>query len=127
MVEDLLIPGSGAHAAETRRVPYIFTNDDPGSGDVRLFHELLDFLREEKVPATFFTVPCQGGTSLADRPEWIEALRRAQDEGHDLQLHGYVHTSFEFGQPPDFMLDLFDHERPGSGWATLERERDQLE
>ncbi len=38
----------------TRAMPFIFTNDDPGSGDVRLFHELLDFLRDEGVPGTFF-------------------------------------------------------------------------
>ena len=38
-------------------MPFIFTNDDAGSGDVRLFHELLDFLRDEGVPGTFYVVP----------------------------------------------------------------------
>jgi O-glycosyl hydrolase len=27
----------------------------------------------------------------------------------DLQLHGYAPTGFEFGQPPDFMLDLMSY------------------
>ena len=111
-----------------RAMPFIFTNDDPGSGDVRLFHELLDFLRDEGVPGTFFTVPCAGGTPLAERPEWVEALHRAKAEGHDLQLHAYVHTGFEFGQPPDFMLDLMTYDSKGKGgWAELQRNRAQLE
>jgi len=111
-----------------RAMPFIFTNDDPGSGDVRLFHELLDFLRDEGVPGTFFTVPCAGGTPLAERPEWVEALYRAKAEGHDLQLHAYAHTGFEFGQPPDFMLDLMTYDSKGKGgWAELRRNRAQLE
>jgi hypothetical protein len=109
-------------------IPFIFTNDDAGSGDVSLFHELLDFLRDEGVPGTFFTVPCARGVPLSDRPEWVEALGRARAEGHDLQLHGYVHTGFEFGKPPDFMLDLMSHGSKGQGgWAELERNREQLE
>jgi hypothetical protein len=113
--------------ASDRSVPFIFTNDDAGSGDVRLFHELLDFLRDEGVPGTFFTVPCAGGTPLGDRPDWVEALDRARAEGHDLQLHAYVHTGFEFGRPPDFMLDLMSHGSGGrGGWAELERNGAQL-
>ena len=111
-----------------QHMPFIFTNDDAGSGDVRLFHELLDFLRDEGVPGTFFTIPCAGGVPLADRPEWVEALHRAREEGHDVQLHGYVHTGFEFGRPPDFMLDLMSYMSEGrDGWAALERNRAQLE
>jgi peptidoglycan/xylan/chitin deacetylase (PgdA/CDA1 family) len=109
-------------------MPFIFTNDDAGTHEVGLFHELLDFLRDEGVPATFFTVPCGGGIPLGERREWVEALQRARAEGHEIALHAYVHTCFEFGRPPDFMLDLMSWESNGKrGWAELEQNGAQLQ
>ena len=58
---------------------FVFTDDDAGSGDVNLFHELLDFLRQRQVRGTFFAVPCSQGQPLDERPEWIKALHRAQE------------------------------------------------
>jgi hypothetical protein len=43
----------------------------------------------------------------------VEALHRAREEGYDVQLHGYVHTGFEFGRPPDLMLDLMSYMSEG--------------
>lgn len=85
---------------------FVLTNDDPGGQEPELFAELLDFLREQAVPATFFVIPNAGGESLEHKPRWVELLHRALDEGHELQHHGYVHTAFEFGVPPPFMLDI---------------------
>lgn len=100
----------------------VFTNDDAGSGDVSLFHELLDFLRQRHVRGTFFTVPYGRGQSLAERPEWVEALQRAREDGHEIGLHGYIHEGFEFGRPPDFMLDLMGPR----AWQTLQNRRQGL-
>lgn len=85
---------------------FVLTNDDPGGQEPELFAELLDFLKQQAVPATFFVIPNAGGESLERRPRWVELLHRALDEGHELQHHGFVHTAFEFGVPPGFMLDI---------------------
>ncbi|CAN5828137.1 hypothetical protein BH10CHL1_BH10CHL1_41680 [soil metagenome] len=85
---------------------FVLTNDDPGAQEPELFAELLDFLAEQQVPATFFVIPASGGKPLDQRPEWLTLLHRALDEGHELQHHGYIHTAFEFGVPPNFMLDI---------------------
>jgi hypothetical protein len=85
---------------------FVLTNDDPGAQEPELFAELLDFLRDQAVPATFFVIPNAGGEPLDRRRRWVELLQRALDAGHELQHHGYVHTAFEFGVPPHFMLDI---------------------
>ncbi len=85
---------------------FVFTNDDAGMQEPELFAELLDFLAKQAVPATFFTVPAAGGRTLDQEPRWLRLLERARNEGHELQHHGWVHTAFEFGVPPPFMLDI---------------------
>ena len=85
---------------------FCLTNDDAGSQQPELFGELLDFLAEQQVPATFFVVPAAGGVPLDQKPEWLDLLHRALDEGHELQHHGFNHGVFEFGVPPGFMLDI---------------------
>jgi peptidoglycan/xylan/chitin deacetylase (PgdA/CDA1 family) len=90
---------------------FCLTNDDAGSQQPGLFGDLLDFLAEQRVPATFFVVPAAGGVPLDRKPEWLDLLRRARDEGHELQHHGFNHGVFEFGVPPGFMLDIIPEAR----------------
>lgn len=86
---------------------FVLTNDDPGMQEPECFAELLDFLAGQHVPATFFVVPFAGQQPLDEKPHWVELLQRALDEGHEVQHHGYTHsTPFEFGVPPGFMLDI---------------------
>lgn len=86
---------------------FAFTNDDAGQQQPELFAELLDFLDEQQVPATFFVVPHGNGKPLDQKPEWLPLLQRALDAGHDLEHHGFDHSScFEFGIPPYFMIDI---------------------
>jgi peptidoglycan/xylan/chitin deacetylase (PgdA/CDA1 family) len=94
---------------------FCLTNDDAGSQEPELFCELLDFLATQRVPATFFVVPNAGGVPLDGKPEWVDLLRRAIDEGHELQLHGFEHGVFEFGVPPGFMLDIIPEAK--ARWA----------
>jgi peptidoglycan/xylan/chitin deacetylase (PgdA/CDA1 family) len=90
---------------------FAFSNDDAGMQEPELFAMLLDFLDEEEVPATFFVVPHSGGQPLDRKPDWLKLLERAQRDGHDLQHHGFDHSScFEFGVPPFFMLDILPPE-----------------
>jgi peptidoglycan/xylan/chitin deacetylase (PgdA/CDA1 family) len=86
---------------------FVLTNDDAGMQAPELFAELLDFLKAQEAPATFFVVPFAGQQAVDEKPEWRVLLDRALDEGHDLQHHGLTHTSaFEVGVPPRFMLDI---------------------
>lgn len=86
---------------------FALTNDDAGGENPHLFAELLDFLAAHDAVATFFVVPLAGGKPLDQKPEWLRLLERARAAGHELQLHALDHGStFEFGVPPDFMLDI---------------------
>lgn len=115
---------------------FVLTNDDAGGANPHLFRELLDFLAVQNVPATFFVVPMSGGIPLDQKPEWLDLLRRALSEGHELQLHAFDHGStFEFGVPPGFMLDIIPDAK--ARWErepeviraehTVERMRDRIE
>jgi len=97
---------------------FALTNDDAGSQQPELFRELLDFLAEQEVPATFFVVPAAGGEPLDKKPKWLDLFQRALGEGHELQLHDLTHADFEFGVPPGFMLDIM----PGEVKARWQRE-----
>ncbi|HXF62722.1 MAG TPA: polysaccharide deacetylase family protein, partial [Caldilineaceae bacterium] len=66
---------------------FVFTNDDAGMQEPALFGQLLDFLKAQEAPATFFVVPNGRGQPLDEKPEWLALLHRALDEGHDLQHH----------------------------------------
>ena len=94
---------------------FVLTNDDAGGQQPERFEELLDFLAQVQVPATFFVIPAAGGEQLDKKPQWLNLLHRALDEGHELQLHGFVHGAFEFGVPPDFMLDIMPDQK--ARWA----------
>jgi peptidoglycan/xylan/chitin deacetylase (PgdA/CDA1 family) len=85
---------------------FVLTNDDAGSQEPELFSELLDFLKAQEVPATFFTVPFAREQALDTKPEWMPLIERALADGHDLEHHAYIHHCFEFGVPPYFMLDI---------------------
>ena len=86
---------------------FAFSNDDAGTQEPDLFAEMLDFLDEQHVPATFFVVPNAGNVRLDQKPVWRALLDRSLDSGHELQHHAYRHDScFEFGVPPDFMIDI---------------------
>jgi len=100
---------------------FCLTNDDAGSQEPECFRELLDFLAAQHVPATFFVVPNAGGVPLDRKPEWVDLLRRAMDEGHELELHGFEHGVFEFGVPPGFMLDIIPEAK-----ARWQREPDVI-
>jgi hypothetical protein len=66
--------------------------------------EAVDALSDRGVPFVLGVIPAQrmaDGSILAlgDRPEFVQALRYAQDRGGTIALHGYHHT---FGQGEDF-------------------------
>lgn len=101
---------------------FAFSNDDAGMAEPELFRDLLDFLDEQAVPATFFVVPHAGGKPLNQKPEWLALIERALAAGHDLEHHGFDHSScFEFGIPPYFMLDILAPETQAAYANTPEQ------
>ncbi|MCX5642240.1 MAG: DUF2334 domain-containing protein [Candidatus Omnitrophica bacterium] len=106
-------------------VKFAFTVDDVALKDfssVEGFLELLDFLKNQQIPGTFFVVPFNQDIPLFERPDWVAALKKALSEGHELQLHGLRHEAFEWGIPPDFIMAYEHRER-----ERLEREREAIE
>jgi len=107
------------------RVRFAFTVDDVALQDfssVDGLRELLDFLKQEGVPATLFVVPFNQDISLHRRDDWVAALKSAALAGHELQLHGYRHQAFECGIPPEFIL-AYEHEER----RRLQEERTEIE
>jgi len=81
---------------------------------------LLDFLRETNVRGTFFVVPLAQGVPLTKRRRYVELLKMAIAEGHEIGQHGLEHDRFEFGIPPKMILDL-EHEKPARDRLAHER------
>ncbi|MFH0797660.1 MAG: DUF2334 domain-containing protein [Candidatus Omnitrophota bacterium] len=107
------------------QVKFAFTVDDVALKDfssVEGFLELLEFLKKQHIPGTFFVVPFNQDIPLYERPDWISVLKKALSAGHELQLHGLRHQAFEWGIPPDFILAYEHQER-----QKLEREREEIE
>lgn len=75
-----------------------FTFDDISPAYLTAFElkRLIDFLNEMNVKCTLFVVPDEY-ESCSDNEEFISCLKTALDHGHELALHGYMHTKNEFG------------------------------
>ena len=58
--------------------------------------QLVSFLNEMNVACTLFVVPnkYEGYPAMED---FASCLRNASDDGHELALHGFMHTKNEFG------------------------------
>lgn len=88
---------------------FYVTVDDPGGliQDLAVFDRARRFFDREGVPATFFVVPKgEGGWLLDQQADWLAALRGAEADGHDCQLHGLAHTDCEFGPIPAMILEM---------------------
>jgi len=88
---------------------FIVTVDDPGGliQDLTLFDCVRRFFDAEGAPASFMVVPRGGGGWQLDRQsDWLSALRSAERDGHDCQLHGLDHADCEFGPVPDLIRTL---------------------
>lgn len=62
-------------------------------------HRILDWLAEENVKATFFTL---GWIATRDR----SLIRRMADEGHEVASHGMAHFRADEQTPDDFRADV---------------------
>lgn len=68
--------------APTEKIVYLTFDDGPSSAT----QDVLDVLRDEGVPATFFVV------SAENNQRYLPLVRQAQDEGHLIALHSASHS-----------------------------------
>ncbi|MCX4960211.1 polysaccharide deacetylase family protein [Streptomyces virginiae] len=80
---------AGRTAAPAARTLALTFDDGP---DPVWTPKILDVLRRNDVPATFFTV----GTRVAENPD---LARRIVDEGHQIGLHSFTHTDLGTAAP----------------------------
>ncbi len=85
---------------------------------------LLHFFQELGIRSTLFTVPLAQGIPLGQRPGYVEVLKQAMKEGHEIAQHGLEHDRFEFGIPPSMIMGMA-HEGPAR--ERLARERAAIE
>jgi peptidoglycan/xylan/chitin deacetylase (PgdA/CDA1 family) len=75
--------------------------------DLVIFQRVLDFFDEESVPTSLFVIPRgEGGWQLDQQDEWLAAAQRAEQQGHNCQLHGLDHAGYEFGSQPRFVFAM---------------------
>lgn len=71
-----------AYAEESEKVIYITFDDGPAG---KVTKEVLDILKKENVPATFFVI----GSQIKGQEE---LMKRINDEGHSIGLHSMTHN-----------------------------------
>jgi len=82
--------------------------------------ETVDYLYSQRVPFSMGVIPAQklkdgSVISLQEKPEFVRALRYAQDHGGTIILHGYNHT-FGQGEDYEFWDDKRDAPLPNESW-----------
>ena len=82
--------------ADRRRV-FLTFDDGPSTNT----GPILDILKQEQVPATFFVL----GTRVEAQPE---SVKRAYDEGHFIASHGYSHVYSQIYTSPQTVLDEYN-------------------
>ena len=86
--------------------------------------KVLDFFREEGIPATLFVVPIDEESNkpfftFDDR--YLPLIQQATKDGFRFGQHGLRHNRFELGIPPAFVLNL-PHEIENKRWVDKNRE-----
>ncbi len=87
------------------------------------FASLIRFFDDEKVPATFFVVPLdeESGKTFAQLPgNYADLIKSAHSRGYEFAQHGLRHNRFEYGVPPQMILDL-PHETESKRYAEENR------
>jgi hypothetical protein len=84
--------------------------------------QIVDYLYSQQIPFALGLIPAQRFSDgsiveLGERPEFVKALRYAQDHGGTIVLHGYHHT---FGSGEDYEFWDIDRNAPlaGETWDT---------
>jgi hypothetical protein len=83
---------------------------------------IINYLYSQRIPFTMGVIPAQrmedgSIVELSDRPDFVQALRYAQDHGGTIILHGYHHT-FGSGEDYEFWNEKRNAPIAGETWDT---------
>jgi peptidoglycan/xylan/chitin deacetylase (PgdA/CDA1 family) len=78
------------------RTAITFDDLAPGHVPPLELQHLLTFLEHEEIPATLFAIP-EDSSDQSLKERYIQLLKRADADGHEIALHGYRHATNEFG------------------------------
>lgn len=110
------------------KLNFIMTSDDVGRDSVENFDKFISFLDKHEIKCTFFAVPKpRDNAPLIENKLWIDALKKAIKNGHDVQLHGFTHEKFECGFPDGLVLELYEKETRKELLKKIEEEREDIE
>lgn len=85
---------------------------------------LLKFWDSNNLKGTLFVVPRNNGKILSSNKRYVDILKDAVANGHEVALHGLDHARFQTGIPPKMVLDL-PHEHQARKY--LAENRDEIE
>lgn len=101
------VSGSGPENFMSRRIPFLWTNDDIAFGHHDDLARMLEFLAPMGIPATFFVVPRpQEARPLTDDTALVDLLKSAMRQGHECHQHSTTHVCAENGTADLRMYDL---------------------
>lgn len=95
LVSNFYIKPRTSFAEESQKTIYLTFDDGPSD---KVTPKILDVLKEENVPATFFIVGKHAETRK-------DILRRAYDEGHTLAVHSYTHDYKEIYKSAETLIE----------------------
>lgn len=95
LLGNLFVSQRTSVADEIQKSIYLTFDDGPSD---KVTPKILDVLKKEKVPATFFIV----GKNAETRKD---ILKRAFDEGHTLAVHSYTHNYKEIYRSAEALID----------------------
>lgn len=111
-----------------KRLNFILTSDDVGRDSVENFNKFILLLDKYNIKCTFFAVPKpRDNIPLEENKEWVNALKKAVEDGHDVQLHGYAHEKFECGIPEGLILELHGKSAREALIKQISDEKEQIE
>jgi uncharacterized protein YdaL len=101
VLADLLFDFLKLPPRSRRRYALLRLEDVHPEYDVRLLYRVVDLLKKRRVPFAISLIPMfvpagqpeSKGVAMADRPEFLRALRYARANGGEILLHGYTHNA----------------------------------
>lgn len=93
-----------------KTIAFTITCDDISSGyPLAYFEEIVAMVERYHVKATFFVIPHHGEWDLlTESPSFVNALHTAEENGHEIALHGYAHYQDEFVCQPEEQAHLLE-------------------